>query len=269
MSENPERFGESAGLVDMDEFPKWIIYEDSNYLALDKPGWLVCHPSKNGPLSSLVGAARVYLNAEILHPVSRLDRETSGVVVVAKNHESASKAQKAVSEKGAVKKKYLAFLEGFLGATATVSQPLADDKHSIVAIKTCCAIQKPSAKSACTIFRPISHSNSPDGDFTLCEVELLTGRKHQIRAHAQWLGHSVAGDKLYGPDETLYLDFAEKGFTEEMSKILPIKRQALHAFEMDFGASVPELKLRAPLAEDLVSFAKKYRIEIPEKYLKA
>ena len=45
MSENPERFGESAGLVDMDEFPKWIIYEDSNYLALDKPGWLVCHPS--------------------------------------------------------------------------------------------------------------------------------------------------------------------------------------------------------------------------------
>ena len=111
----------------MDEFPKWIIYEDSNYLALDKPGWLVCHPSKNGPLSSLVGAARVYLNAEVLHPVSRLDRETSGVVVVAKNHESASKAQKAVSEKGAVKKKYLAFLEGFLGATATVSQPLADD----------------------------------------------------------------------------------------------------------------------------------------------
>ena len=220
-------------------------------------------------ISSLVGAARVYLNAEVLHPVSRLDRETSGVVVVAKNHESASKAQKAVSEKGAVKKKYLAFLEGFLGATATVSQPLADDKHSIVAIKTCCAIQKPSAKSACTIFRPISHSNSPDGDFTLCEVELLTGRKHQIRAHAQWLGHSVAGDKLYGPDETLYLDFAEKGFTEEMSKILPIKRQALHAFEMDFGTSVPELKLRAPLAEDLVSFAKKYRIEIPEKYLKA
>lgn len=48
MSENPERFGESAGLVDMDEFPKWIIYEDSNYLALDKPGWLVCHPSKTG-----------------------------------------------------------------------------------------------------------------------------------------------------------------------------------------------------------------------------
>ena len=86
MSENPERFGESAGLVDMDEFPKWIIYEDSNYLALDKPGWLVCHPSKNGPLSSLVGAARVYLNAEVLHPVCRLDRETSGFVVVAKNH---------------------------------------------------------------------------------------------------------------------------------------------------------------------------------------
>lgn len=70
-------FGEQAGLVDMDEFPTWIVYEDDNFLALNKPGWLVCHPSKNGPLSSLVGAAREYLKADVLHLVSRLDRETS------------------------------------------------------------------------------------------------------------------------------------------------------------------------------------------------
>lgn len=259
---NPEEFGETAGLVDMAEFPKWIIYEDENFLALNKPGWLVCHPSKNGPLSSLVGAARVYLNAEVLHPISRLDRETSGVVIIAKNYESASRAQKAVSDKGAVRKSYIAFLEGKLEATVTISQPLADDKNSPVAIKTCCAVQKLSAKSAQTIFHPVSHSTCGDKDFTMCEVELLTGRKHQIRVHAKWFGHSVAGDKIYGPDETLYLDFIQKGFTREMAELLPIKRQALHASQMDFGDILPELKIRAPLPNDLLEFADKYGIKL-------
>lgn len=267
MENNPEEFGKTAGLVDMAEFPKWIIYEDENFLALNKPGWLVCHPSKNGPLSSLVGAARIYLGADTLHPASRLDRETSGVVVIAKNYAAASKAQKAVSMPGAVKKTYLAFMEGRLSATATVSQPLADDKNSLVSIKTCCAVQKPSAKSATTVFRPLSHSARGGRELTLCEVGLLTGRKHQIRAHAQWLGHCVAGDKIYGPDETIYLDFVEKGFTPEMAEVLPIKRQALHAAAADFGDAVPELRLRAPLPADLREFAEKYGIEVPEKYL--
>ena len=152
---NPEEFGETAGLVDMSVFPQWIIFEDDDLLVLNKPGWLVCHPSKNGPLSSLVGAAREYLGADILHLVSRLDRETSGVVVLAKNKSAASAAQKAVDGKGCVKKKYIALLEGELEGTITISQPLADDKKSLVAIKTCCAIQKPSAKSALTIFNLI------------------------------------------------------------------------------------------------------------------
>ena len=100
---NPEEFGETAGLVDMSVFPQWIIFEDDDLLVLNKPGWLVCHPSKNGPLSSLVGAAREYLGADILHLVSRLDRESSGVVVLAKNKSAASAAQKAVDGKGCVK----------------------------------------------------------------------------------------------------------------------------------------------------------------------
>lgn len=77
----------------------------------------------------------------------------------------------------------------------------------------------------------------------------------------------MAGDKIYGPDETLYLDFVEKGFTPEMAEILPIKRQALHAAVMDFGDRIPELKLRAPLTADLREFAQTYGISIPEKYL--
>ncbi len=263
-----DRFGETAGLVDLEEFPSWIIYEDDNFIALNKPGWLVCHPSKNGPLSSLVGAAREFLKAEVLHPVSRLDRETSGVVLLAKNHNAASAAQKAVSNKGLVGKKYLAFLDGHIKASSiTVAQPLAEDKKSLVHIKNCCAIQKLSAKDAATIFRPLALSTKGDKKFTLAEVEILTGRKHQIRAHALWLKHSVAGDKIYGVDETLYLDFVEKGFTEEMAKVLPIKRQALHAYEMDFSKVFDNLVLRAPLPKDLLDFAATYGIEIPQKFV--
>ncbi len=258
-------FGEVAGLVDMSEFPSWIIYEDDNFLALNKPGWLVCHPSKNGPLSSLVGAARVYLGADVLHLVSRLDRETSGVVLLAKNHATASIAQKAVDGRGSVEKKYLALLEGRLVGEHTISQPLADDKKSLVAIKTCCAVQKLSAKAAVTIFSPISYSKV-GGDYTLAEVKIITGRKHQIRVHAQWAGHCVVADKIYGHDETLYLDFIEKGFTDEMSKVLPMKRQALHAYEMDFSKVFDGLKFKAPLQKDFLKFMEKQKIELPQKY---
>ncbi len=257
-------FGETAGLVDMDEFPSWIVYEDENFLVLNKPGWLVCHPSKNGPLSSLVGAARVYLNADILHLVSRLDRETSGVVTLAKNKQTASVAQKAMDSRGLVSKTYLALLEGRLEGCATISQPLADDKNSLVAIKTCCAVQKPSAKTAVTFFTPISYSQR-GGDYTLAKVKILTGRKHQIRAHAQWMNHCVVADKLYGCDETLYLDFAEKGFTPEMAKVLPMKRQALHAYEMDFSKVFENTIFRAPLPNDFLDFMKEKEIDLPSK----
>lgn len=250
-----EHFGESAGLVDPAEFPSWIIFEDENFLALNKPGWLVCHPSKNGPYSSLVGAAREYLQADVLHLVNRLDRETSGVVVLAKNKETASVAQKAMDDKSLVGKKYVAILDGHFDAEVTISQPLADDKNSNVAIKVCCAMQKLSARKACTVFNSIARSRG--GDFrpaTLAFARILTGRKHQIRAHAQWFGHSVVGDKIYGADENFYLDFIDKGVTPAMLEVLQMKRQALHALEMDFSKVFPGMVFRAPLQSDMLEF---------------
>ena len=65
----------TAPLVNCHDFENWILFEDSELLVLDKPGWLVCHPSKNGPWSSLVGAAKEYLKVNSVHLVSRLDRE--------------------------------------------------------------------------------------------------------------------------------------------------------------------------------------------------
>ena len=251
-------FGPEAPLVDMRDFPGWIIYEDGNFLVVNKPGWLVCHPSKNGPLSSLAGAAREYLGSGTVHLISRLDRETSGIVIFAKNKNTASTAQKALQNGGLISKKYIAILRGRMLGTRAVSQPLADDKKSMVAIKTCCAVQKLSAKKAFSLFIPLAYSSEgPYEPCTLVKVEIKTGRKHQIRAHAQWMGHEIVGDKLYGPDESFYLKFIEEGFTCEMARSLQMKRQALHAYESDFSRVFPDIpKFKAPLQSDMVDFMK-------------
>ncbi len=81
-----------------------------------------------------------------------------------------------------------------------------------------------------------------------------TGRKHQIRAHAQWLGHSIVGDKIYGPDARLYLEFIDHGWTEALAAKLLLQRQALHCAEIDLRpAGLPHV-FTAPLAEDLRAF---------------
>lgn len=253
---NPH-FTEDAPLVDLEEFKTWIIREDDDFLILNKPGWLVCHPSKNGPLSSLVGASRVYLkDLELIHLVSRLDRETSGVVVLAKNKKAASLTQKAIEQK-LVGKKYIAILRGKLEGKYVVSQPMADARSSNVVVKQECAVDRGSAKSALTIFTPLRYSEKIT-PLTLVEVEILTGRKHQIRTHAQWINHDVVGDKIYGADENIYLNFIERGLTDEdMSKLL-MPRQALHAWEMDFSKVIDNMKIRANIPQDMSDFMLEY-----------
>lgn len=263
---NPEidHFAKNPELADPNEIPTWIIHEDENFIAFNKPGWLVCHPSKNGPFSSLVGAVKEVFKMDTSHLVSRLDRETSGVVVLAKNHKTASVAQKAIEQKQ-VGKKYLAILHGKLPGKYHVAQPLADDKTSKIVIKQACATDRGSAKTAETIFTPLAYSQS-DTPLTLVEVELITGRKHQIRAHAQWISHPLVGEKIYGADENIYLRFIENGLLKEDEKILLMKRQALHAYEMDFSKVFPKLKFNAKLPQDLKNFISQHKIPIPEKF---
>src|SRR3954470_21148200 len=104
------------------ELPSWIIFEDERLLVVNKPGDVVCHPSKAGPWSSLVGALREYANLPTVHLIFRLDRETSGVVVLAKDPKTASRLQVAMQERK-VGKTYLAILCGELAGPITVNQP--------------------------------------------------------------------------------------------------------------------------------------------------
>lgn len=238
-------FGAEAPLVDLQEFPNWILLEDEHLLVINKPGWLVCHPSKNGPLSSLVGAAREWCGVDRLHLVSRLDRETSGLVVLAKNTLWARELQVALAQRR-VSKSYRAILEGELTEKKVVDAGLASDRNSEIVVRQKVTFGR-IGKSAVTEFHPVAVHNG----YSIAEVIPVSGRKHQIRAHADWLGHRVVADKLYGPDEQLYLEFVNHGWTDRHAGLLPMNRQALHALRMSFDLESGPLTFTAPVPSDM------------------
>ena len=247
-----QRFtGLDAPLAKPGELEQWIVYQDDHILALNKPGWLVCHPSKNGPMSSLVGVAKEHLQLDKSYLVSRLDRETSGIVLIAKTKKGASCYQRAIEQRR-VHKTYWVWLQGKLDGKTEVNKPLARDMESPVYVKQ--TVRKSnSSQSAVTIFEPRFYST--EFDMTVAEVIPVTGRKHQIRAHAQWLGTPVYGDKIYGPDANCYLEFIEKGWTVQLQQTLGFPRQALHASRLVFDGIELQTDFHAPLTPDLLQLS--------------
>src|SRR4051812_17334546 len=140
-------------MIEPAEIPGWILHEDERLLVVNKPGDVVCHPSKAGPWSSLVGALREHTKLPTVHLVFRLDRETSGVVVLAKDARMASRLQRAMQERQ-IGKAYIAVLTGELGGAVTVDQPLGDDVTSPVFMKS--AVVAEGGQSAVTHFAPES-----------------------------------------------------------------------------------------------------------------
>ncbi len=239
---------ERVRLLPPEALRPWILHEDDDLLVVNKSGDIVCHPSKFGPTSSLVGAARAYTRLPTMHLVFRLDRETSGVVVMAKHAAAASRLQAAVQTRQ-IGKRYLALLTGELATATTVDQALAPDRESLVHVKArVCA----DGKAAVSHFVPLATGNG----VTLAAILPTTGRKHQIRVHAQWLGHAVVGDKIYGPDERLYLKFNDDGWTPELAQRLRLPRHALHCAEIDLRPAGVDLIFRAPWPSDLAAFTR-------------
>ncbi len=236
-----------APLVNPAELEEWVIYQDESIVVINKPGWLVCHPSKNGPWSSLVGAVREHFQLEQVYLAGRLDRETSGVVLLAKEESAGKHWQKALEQKK-VKRSYWAILVGDLADCAQVSGFLGKDPDSPVFVKQRVTTNSRKSKRAQSAFFPLFSANG----YTLCAVVTKTGRKHQIRVHAQSLGRPLVGEKLYGVDEEYYLEFCRTGWREEWIETLGMKRQALHARTFGFVKSEP--KFVASLAEDFQSF---------------
>jgi len=244
-------WGTQPQLVEPDDLESWVLRHDDDLIVIDKPGWLVCHPSKRGPWSSLAGACREHFKLQKLHLVSRLDRETSGLVILARNPRTSRRLQTALEQRR-VAKSYLAILTGEFTGERLVDAPIGPDILSAVAAKQACGQHVRRARPASSRF----HALACGGGYTLAQVRPLTGRKHQIRAHTAHLGHPVAGDKLYGPDESLFLEFAEHGWTPRLQAALPFRRQALHAQCMHFhDPGGTQESFAAPLAPHMAAFA--------------
>lgn len=210
-----------------------IIHEDPELLVINKPADLVCHPGKNGDLSSLIGRVRLHLAHTDIRPhlVNRLDRETSGVILVAKGDQAARELRR-LWETRRVHKEYLALVHGHvLEERGTIDAALGKDVHSRVAIKDCVRSDGAAASTAFEVSRRFERAGMP---YTLLRVLPHTGRKHQIRIHLAWHGHPIVGDKLYGGDEDNYLALVEGRLTAEQRSRLILPHHALHARALRF-----------------------------------
>ena len=226
-----------------------IIFEDGNIIVINKPGWLVCHPSKNGPWSSLVGAVKEYLRLDRIFLVGRLDRETSGVVLIAKNQKTGRDWQMSL-EKHKLKRTYLTIVEGNMRKCCHVTGFIGKDPYSKVFVKQRVAEQSRKSKRAETLFYPILEA----GGFTLVSVITKTGRKHQIRVHSQSIGFPLVGEKLYGHNELYYLEFCQSGWNSRWINQLGMSRQALHARR--FGSLEEGKVFEAEIPDDFQNFMK-------------
>lgn len=206
-----------------------IIHEDADLLVLNKPAGLACHPTKGDVYSSLISRIRLHVG-EAVHPqlINRLDRETSGVILVAKTQPTALALRK-LWESREVQKVYRAIVHGHVTSDGVIDAPLGRDELSEVAIRD---TVRPDGAVASTRYRVLSRFERAEGAFTLLEVEPLTGRKHQIRIHLLHTGHPIVGDKLYGLDQNMYLDFVKYRLTDEQRRKLILPHQALHAAEL-------------------------------------
>ncbi len=243
-------------MITPEELASWVVSLNDDVLVVNKPAHVLCHPSKHGPWSSLVGACREWLGAGTLHMVSRLDRETSGLILLARRPEIGSLLQTAMAQR-LVHKRYLAVLVGSLKDSKLVDQPVGPDlRSSFVARRW---VTPDAGRPARTWFEPVAEN----GEYTLVRVRPETGRSHQIRVHASWMGHAILGDKLYGPDESLMPEFIRDGFTDRLREQLVIDRHALHACALTFDANVWPYHYEAPLESDLASFCEQQHLPVP------
>ena len=236
-----------APLISEEILRSSIIFEDDDIVVVNKPGWFVCHPSKRGPWSSLVGATRELFGLDTIFLVGRLDRETSGVVLMAKNQAAGRIWQKALEQKQ-VKRTYLAIIEGELNEEVQVAGFVGNDPDSKVFVKQRVTVKSRTSKKADTRFCPLYCAEG----YTFVSVVTKTGRKHQIRLHAQSIGFPLVGEKLYGHDESYYLNFCESGWNSSWMDELGMDRQALHARR--FGYLDKDEIFEAEFPSDLMSF---------------
>ena len=232
------------------DFQYKVIHEDEHFLVLDKPGNLPVHPAGKFFHNTLWSA----LKKEGYEPhfVNRLDRETSGLIIVALDKETASRLGKQVQNKS-VYKEYQAIVEGAFPEKLDAQGYLTKDPESMIDKKFIYTqdpdFEKYGKSGVDTSFDLIEKFT----ELSLIRCVIRTGKMHQIRATLRSIGFPIVGDKMYGVDETYYLKFIRKELTDSDLLKLRMKRQALHAHVLKFvhPFSGKELEFKSEIPQDM------------------
>jgi len=257
----------SAATPQPEDIPLTILHEDSHLLVVDKPAGLVVHPAPGSPDGTLVNALLAHCGPEFtgiggeMRPgiVHRLDKETSGIMVVAKTEPALKKLQDQFASHGRdgrLERAYTAFVWGKPHPSkGTIDAPLARSRHNRIKITVTRSVEAQGAREAITHYKVAKSFGAPEPLVSEVVCHLETGRTHQIRVHLTHLGHPILGDPVYG---TAHKNRSVKLTPEGKSALDALGRQALHAHLLGFEhpESGEKLRFESPLPPELANLRK-------------
>lgn len=228
-----------------------ILAQDDTFIAIDKPAGLPMHTTAKFWKNTLVALLREKYPDEHLQICHRIDRETSGVLLIARTGEAASFLKRAFADR-AVKKAYLALVRGVPAqSSGTIDAPmrLVESRTHVLMGVT------PDGVPAVTRYLV----QKTFAEHALVEAAPETGRQHQIRVHLAHIGHPIVGDKLYGASEQAFMDYCDSGLTPELLDLFDgLPRHALHAARLTFPhpKTGERITVESPLPADLCDYMK-------------
>jgi 23S rRNA pseudouridine1911/1915/1917 synthase len=237
-----------------------VIDESEDWIVVDKPAPLIVHPANLKPEPTLLGGLEQLLAYEIrngacLGIVTRLDRETSGIVLVSK-HTAAARELGWIFERRQAKKEYLAIVHGWPEADGWESaEPIiraGELGPSVIWVRQ---VVHPAGRDCRTRFQVEQRFERDGGRFSRIRCFPETGRMHQIRVHLAASGFPILGDKLYSGDGAEYLQWMGAGWTPALEKRLVLPRHALHAASLEIPWAGEPVRWEAEMPCDMLEFS--------------
>jgi 23S rRNA pseudouridine1911/1915/1917 synthase len=239
-----------------------VVDETREWVVIDKPPHLKAHPGKPDGSYTLWDGMRELFAYEIANGgqisiINRLDRETSGLTLVCKTHDSARHFA-MLMERKLIHKEYLAIIWGWPERDHyEIDAPLIRQGahgNSTIWLKQAVHPLGAHARTTVVVEQRFERETTNGRHFSLVRALPVTGRTHQIRVHLAHIGHPVVGDKIYGPDEHHYLEFIRTGWSESLSRSLLLPRHALHSAVLKIDDNHAALAWCAPLPSDMADF---------------